>query len=1238
MSFRTMSLIVKLSLGFAIIVALTMVVGFVSVKNITSLSGLTERLYNHPFAVSTAIIRIEGNMVAMHRSMKDVALAEDNAGINAASVKVDANEQQVWQDFKILKDRFLGDKTSIQHLEKAFKDWKPIRDEVIEFMHKGKKLEAATITKTKGARHLASLISLTRDFEEFANRKAKEFYSTAVETKNDSIIYTYILTIIAIFFSFLIAFQITRNISVPVSDLTEMLLKASEGDLEDDVLIDRNDELGQMGRSFQKMIETQREIAGLTDEVAKGNYSVTIQPRSDKDRLGFSLGNMTTRLAEMSAMHQEQIWLNQSLTELVGKIRGKLDLFEVAEDICEYLAEKLRAQVASFYILEESGDLILHGDYAFHLRKSLSDKVRMGQGLLGQAARSGKLISITEVPDDYIRISSSLGDTHPANIVVSPFLHEGKVKGVVEFASHLVIDGNRLKLLEKSMESVGVAVSAIQVHQQINSLLEETRINNNTLQSQQEELRAVNEELEEKAKSLLDSEAELQSQQEELRVTNEELEEKNRSMTDKQKEIEQKNIDLEDIRSHLELKARELETSGRYKSEFLANMSHELRTPLNSLLILAQDLRNNKDKNLTEVQLQSAEVIYKGGNDLLKLINEILDLSKIEAGQMTVNPGTVPFTDIKNSLLRQFDQMAQEKGIGFEVHLNKDLPGTITTDFQRLEQILRNLCSNAIKFTQNGKVTVEVTTADDGCDGVVDGGQPAVLFMVSDSGIGIPTSKQSEIFEAFKQVDGSTSREYGGTGLGLSISRELAILLGGVITLESESGKGAVFRLYLPLSIKEQPGVGEGVVETGVRIAQTNAAAVVEGLQSGKFVEAPAIEDDRTTIDENDKIILVIEDDLEFATTLKRFCAERNFRFLHAGDGFTGLILAEQYRPDGIVLDIKLPGLSGWEVLESLKKNEKTRSIPVHIMSVEDTPDQAASMGAIGFLNKPATLESLDVAFKKIESIFSRDVKELLVVEDDDTLRSAIVKLIDDSSVNITAVESAAAAVEKLKDGRYDCMILDLTLPDKSGFDVLEELSALDEIGKPPVIIYTGKELSREEEWKLKKVTSSIILKTAYSTERLLDETALFLHKVTSEQPSNKLRKLEQKSLEEEFTGREVLLVDDDMRNLFALSKILQDKGFKVHQAADGEKALEILHSEEHVELVLMDIMMPVMDGNEAIQRIRNMDKYKKIPIIALTAKAMPADRQKCIEAGASDYIPKPVDMNNLFSLIRIWL
>lgn len=1252
----------KILAGFGLICIVIGLAGIVSVQQINHLKTTSEHVSEENAPLVDAIMEIKFFTAHAHLFFEEILSGDTSENI-----------QMVWQEFEqaqwycnaILnggqnsEGRFIPSKDPL--IRNKIGETKKYLDEFIDLAKKrytfhttnskpGSDVEGRIRTNSSYAGAgtqmdeqfdlLFEKVLLSSDEAETLIQKAMKIGVESIKnTATQGRRFIIITALITLFISLTIGFILSKNISDPIDTLTQMLKKAAKGDLDEDVAIKRDDEIGQMADSFQQMIVTQRQAAGFADQVGEGDYSVTIQARSPKDRLSIALGNMTRRLSEMNAQSQHQIWLTQTLAGLVEKIRGELKLSKLAQIICTYLSENLNAQMATLYLLDDNDKLIRHGDYAFDLATKTPAPISMGQGLVGQTAQSGKMMSVTDIPEDYFRINSSLGDTKPTHIIVCPFLFEGQVKGVVEMASHLTFSNATLQCLKNSMESVAVAVSSAQTHARINDLLEQTQQNNEELQIQQEELQVANEELEEKTKALQESEAELQAQQEELRVTNEELEEKNRFMTEKQREIKQKNIALEDIKKHLELKAEQLEISGKYKSEFLANMSHELRTPLNSLLILAQDLKNNNDGNLTDVQVESAQVIYKGGNDLLKLINEILDLSKIEAGKMTINLETIIFPEMIKKLKSQFDQVASEKGLNFETKLHQDLPSTMVSDFQRLEQILRNLCSNALKFTNKGKVFIEIKMAGKEHDSISKTHQPAVAFIISDTGIGISKDKQLEIFEAFQQVDGSTSREFGGTGLGLSISRELAALLGGVIHLKSKPGTGSTFKLLLPLKLERQKTEDkENTKKAQIIPPSLEIETSTSPYESENQTQAISIDDDQDNIKENDQVILVIEDDLDFAATLKKFCIKRNFKFLHAGDGFPGLILAEKYRPNGIILDIRLPGMSGWDVLNSLKKNKKTRYIPVHIMSVEDTSDEAVSKGAIGFLNKPATLESLEAAFKKIESISSREVKELLVVEDDKNLRFSIIKLVDDDTVNITAVASGIDAIEMLQQNEYDCMILDLSLPDKSGYEVLKEMADLTKTVKPPVIIYTGRELTQEQEWKLKKYASSIILKTAYSTERLMDETALFLHKVSSTQHGKRLRHLENKSFKEEFENRKILLVDDDMRNLFALSKVLNDKGFKVHQAADGEKALNILKQKDDIELVIMDIMMPIMDGCEATMQIRKMDKYKKVPVIALTAKAMPADRVKCIDAGASDYITKPVDINNLLSLIRIWI
>ncbi|MCJ7687060.1 MAG: response regulator, partial [Desulfobacteraceae bacterium] len=784
----------------------------------------------------------------------------------------------------------------------------------------------------------------------------------------------------------------------------------------------------------------------------------------------------------------------------------------------------------------------------------------------------------------------------------------------------------QITLIKEAAKGIAIAINSAQSRVQLQKAFEMTQRQAEELQVQQEELKTANEELEEQTQKLQGSEEELKAQQEELQVTNEELEEKTNSLEEQSEKVTRKNEDLKVIQKDLEQKATELEISSRYKSEFLANMSHELRTPLNSLLILSQDMAQNKKKNLDEDQIESATIIHKSGEDLLNLINDILDLSKIEAGRMDVSIDKTSLLEIGDSITAKFRHMAENRGLELAVDLSEELPDTIQTDRQRLEQILSNLMSNAIKFTEKGKVSMGFHRPGPDANLSRSGIEPgkAVAISVTDTGIGITKAKQLEVFEAFQQADGSTSRLYGGTGLGLAISRELARLLGGEIQLESREGEGSTFTLYLPVK-----GVKREDVKRESRIVD----------HTSRITHHESIPDDRDDMGEDERTILVIEDDLGFARTLYRFCHERNFKCIHAADGETGLKMAGTYRPDAIILDIRLPGLEGWGVLDALKRDTRTRHIPVHMMSVEEESIDAYKKGAIGYLTKPVTHHQLEQAFVKIGDMIERHIKNLLIVEDDKVLRETIVKLIGNGDVKIKAVGSGREAIEELKSNAYDCMILDLKLPDISGFEVLNRLDESEEIPIPPVIVYTGKDLTREEEYQLQKYASSIIVKGVKSQERLLDETALFLHRVVDNLPATKRKMIS--ALHDEdtfFQGKMILVADDDMRNVFAISKILEEKGMDVHKAADGQKALDILNKKPDMDLVLMDIMMPVMDGYEAIRRIRAQECFRSLPILAVTAKAMREDRDKCISAGASDYLPKPVEIERLLSLMRVWL
>jgi CheY-like chemotaxis protein/signal transduction histidine kinase len=725
---------------------------------------------------------------------------------------------------------------------------------------------------------------------------------------------------------------------------------------------------------------------------------------------------------------------------------------------------------------------------------------------------------------------------------------------------------------------------------------------------QQEELRQLNEELEQQAQNL-------KQQQEELQMTNEELEEQTQSLEEKNKEVEASKNDIEQ-------KTKQLEISSKYKSEFLANMSHELRTPLNSLLILSKDLSENRKKNLDDVQVESAEIIYKSGHDLLVLINEVLDLSKIEAGKMSINIEKIALKNFTDNLLRDFRHQAQQKGLELICKLGTDLPEFIHTDAQRLNQILKNLLSNAIKFTEKGSVTIRIDRNT----------ETTLNISVTDTGIGIPEDKQTAIFEAFQQAEGGTSRKYGGTGLGLSISRELAKLLEAEIKLSSELNQGSTFSLIIPLEIHpEQESVSTVTVKPVLYTPRSENDAT--------FLNYSTIEDDRNTINSDDKVVLIIEDDRNFASILLKQANKKGFKCLSAASGEDGLLLASKYKPQAIILDMGLPGIKGQQVLHELKVNPSVRHIPVHIISANDRSLEPIREGAVEYLMKPISKDGLEEAFNRIENFVNRKIKNLLIIEDNENSRKAMKILIGTGDVKCFEAATGKEALELYEQNDIDCIILDIGLPDMSGFDLIQKLEYIKGHNMPPIIVYTGKELTKEENDLLHKYAESIIIKGIKSEERLLDETALFLHRTISNLPKSKqmiINNLYDK--EAIFHSKKILLVDDDMRNVFALSKILQERGMEVIKSENGKKALEMLDTHADIDLVLMDIMMPEMDGYEAMKRIRSQVKFRNLPVIALTAKAMKDDKQKCIDAGANDYITKPIDVERLLSLMRVWL
>jgi CheY-like chemotaxis protein/signal transduction histidine kinase len=963
--------------------------------------------------------------------------------------------------------------------------------------------------------------------------------------------------------------------------------------------------------------------------------------------LSDAISRMTTTLKEATREQKEQNWFKTGQAELNDRMRGEQDVDALSRNTITFLSEYLGAQVGALYLVTSEDKLILKGTYALTRRKHLNNQFTMGEGLVGQCALERKEIMIDNLPEDYLPVHSGTGSAAPANVLVVPFLYENQVKGVIELGAFSAFSDIQINFLKDVIENIAINFNTAQARNQMAELLTQTQSQAAVLQKQQEKLRASNEELEEQTRLLKDSEERLQVQQEELRQTNEELLEKSTILEEQKTDIEKKNAKLKQAQLEIEQKAKDLELSGKYKSEFLANMSHELRTPLNSMLILSDLLCKNKEGKLSEKEANYARTIHSSGNDLLNLINEILDLSKIEAGKMALNIEAFGFKDLQRDILNTFEPVAKEKGLDFNVRISDQIPGTMESDRLRLSQILKNLLSNALKFTRQGSVNlaIERPSEDVALPELNLPLDQIIAFHVNDTGKGINKDKQKLIFEAFQQEDGSTSRKFGGTGLGLSISRELAKLLGGVIKLHSVEGQGSTFSVYLPQRLlqgrtvqKQTEPEPREIITQADEPAQDPDTPAIDPVE---YDASPAeVRDDRHYLGSEDCKLLIIEDDPKFAEILMHLGHQKDYKCLLAMDGEAGLFLAQHYRPQAIILDIGLPGMNGWDVLKRLKDSLDTRHIPVHCISAADQSPQAVQMGAVGYLVKPVKADQIDEVFQKFEGILDKKICQLLVVEDNDNQRQAIEALIGGNGIAVTTAANGSQAYQLLQSQPFDCMILDLGLPDMTGFELLQTIKSDENIGLIPTIIFTGKELSQKEEAELSQYAQSIILKgSEKSQERLLDETCLFLHQVEKDLPSDKRRIIEKiHNKNSVLKNKKILVVDDDMRNVFALTQVLEGMQMHVKVAKNGREALKHLEQDADIDLILMDIMMPEMDGYEAIREIRKKEKLKKLPIIALTAKAMKGDRSKCIEAGANDYLAKPVDTEKLFSMLRVWL
>jgi CheY-like chemotaxis protein/signal transduction histidine kinase/HAMP domain-containing protein len=1021
-----------------------------------------------------------------------------------------------------------------------------------------------------------------------------------------------ILMIILIYF-------ISNPLVRPITETTRVLDTLSQGKIDEGNKLEDHDrhELGIMAGSVNRIRERFRAIAGFAEDIGQGKLD-TVYPYNTKDDiLGQSLEQMQADLIKFHEETAKKDWVKTGIAGLNDELRGAVDLESLAKYCIQYIAQYLSLPVGALYYADETNKVLrLGAGYAISKGKDPFGFIKYGDGLAGECAVGRKPIILAKIPQDYFAIKSATGSTTPTGLVVIPCIYNKILFAVLELGKLSGFSANELELLNSFSDNIAITVQTVKAKDDMSALLAKTLEQKEELQAQEEELREANQEQEKNAQLLEEQ--------------SEKISEKNRSLEIASKEIEEK--------------AKDLEQASRYKSEFLANMSHELRTPLNSMLILSQSLAQNHSGNLGSDEVESAQIIYKSGNDLHDLINEILDLSKIEAGKMSINIETIEVRQIQENISSLYRATVASKGLSWTVSIEPGCPANLNTDQQRTEQIIKNLVSNAIKFTSKGGISVTFKKApkDLPLNNPSLKKEQYIAIMVADTGIGIPREKQQAIFEAFQQADGSISRKFGGTGLGLSISKELAKLLNGEIHISSTPGQGSVFTLILPstgsedLQNKQQSGPAPAEVATP---DYENLSAPVYVNDVPIEDAAMFISDDRANLSSEIELILIIEDDPDFAKILLKECHKQHFKCIIAGDGETGYQLAKKYLPAAVILDIKLPGIDGWKVLDLIKHDPQIRHIPVHMMSSMDETIEAYQKGAIGYLKKPVNAESLSGAFEKIDHFLEKKMKHLLIVEDNELMQKTIRHLLKGSDIVISEVSTALECIEILKKEVFDCIILDLGLPDKNGLEVISEIREMHLDPTPPIIVYTGQELTKDQNDELNKYTKSIIIKGVRSEERLLDEATLFLHRVVEDLPQQQqtiLKKLYEK--EDTFEGRKVLLVDDDMRNIFALAKVFEEKGISVLKAANGLKALEMLESNIDTDAILMDIMMPEMDGFECIQRIRKDPRFKNTPIIAVTAKAMKEDRQKCMDAGASDYVSKPIDINKLLSILRVWL
>lgn len=1207
----------KLALGFAAVILISGFLGFAGIKGMRDIdrmldhvSGTTVNSIVYANEAYTQLIthnrRLYRHIASDNKEIE--GQIEDQVKINEKNIVDAMGKYRKLEMSPTETEQESAERVLIEKFDRIWPEYVSATVRVLKLSNSNKGREAFALAESEGRPLYYKLNDILSELIKINQIEGMQHTEEGAKLFHGLCTWLIALIMVSVAIGSIMAYLITRSVASPLSQVLDAVFAVSMGGEEKSQLVEAIAS-GDLSRNLtisQPLnigVETvSRDEAGMLLKAVVGMSEV-------QSSLDLAIARMTDSLRRSRDEERERDWLKSGTNDLNAILRGDRKLEDVTEKSLAYLCEYLGAGVGAFYLFDDkSGELLINATYAMTRRKNLAERFKLGDGLVGEAAKEKKTICLTNVPSDYMPISSAIGEGKPLNIAAVPLLHDDRLVGVLEIGSFMEFGDREMELLQHAREGLAIGISVNLSRKLVDELLEQT-------QAQTEELRV---------------------QQEELQQTNEELEERAQMLEQQREQIRNKNREVEETSRSLKLKAEELERISTYKSEFLANMSHELRTPLNSLMILSNMLKENKDGNLTPKQVEYAATINSSGNDLLTLINDILDLSKIESGRMEFNYEQLSIRGLCSQLDTLFRPIAEQRGLEFSVTIEDGVPEEIRGDGQRMQQILKNLIANACKFTHEGKVSVRVHVPEASANLLK---VSAVAFEVADTGIGIPADKHELVFQAFQQADGTTSRKFGGTGLGLSISRQLARGMKGDIRLVSEEEKGSSFTLYLPMEgsvrkVEPQPLQQQPVM-------QSNAKPVNENNQQEEYstLTAAVLPDDREQVQPGGKCILIIEDDLSFAGILMDMVRNRGFSAIVAGDGESGITLADFYLPSAIILDVMLPHIDGWGVMRSLKDNFRTRHIPVHFLTCLEDRQKAMHMGAIGFVTKPVNSGQLNEIFTSIENAIAKRVKKLLIVENNATEASSMEALLGERDVAITIAPTGTEAIDLFTREQFDCIVLDLGLTDMSGFDVLEKIQSLDENRRIPVIIHSGKDLSREDEMKLRHYAESIIIKGAKSPERLLNEVTLFLHLVESGIDPEKKRMI-RAALDKEamLEGKKVLLVDDDMRNIFSLSTLLMDKNMKVIEAENGREALERLNLEPDIDIVLMDVMMPEMDGFTAIRTIRKDSRFNRLPIIALTAKAMKGDRDECLKAGASDYIQKPVDVEKLFSLLRVWL